>query len=127
MLASQLASLFKGRREFLHAWISHEAQTVLIGKLPDYAYVIDVHIQVTEAFNSGGTDNVTVGWTGTTNALATDTDVATTGIKTVTLGANVGYNAAGQDVNAYYANGGTEPTTGKALVVVEFFRVKQPN
>ena len=113
----------RGPTECFGDWVADDAQTVFLGKLPRFCYVMRVHLHVTEAFNSDGTDNISVGWTGTTNALATNTDVATTGVKAVTLGANNGYNSTEQIVNAYYTNGGSEPTTGKAIVIVEFMVV----
>ena len=109
--------------ERLAAWVADDKQTAAMGKLPANAVVTNVRIQVTEAFNSDGTDLISVGYTGATTAFATTTDVSSTGIKSVTLGSGVGFTATARDVNAYYANGGTEPTLGKALVILEYYRV----
>ncbi len=113
----------EGLSEFIHGWVADDFQTVVLGDIPKDAYVKAVNIHVTEAFDSDGTDQIQVGWTSDNDALATLTDVSTTGVKAVTLGANNGYNGTGQTVTAYYVNGGSEPTTGKAIVSVEFFRV----
>lgn len=106
---------------YLQATVTFGTQTVLMGTLPIGANIVRAHIHVLTAFNSDGTDNITIGYTGTTNAFATSTDVSTTGVKTVTLGANVGYQTVSRQINAYYVNGGSEPSTGKAVVNLEYF------
>lgn len=111
--------------ERLAAWVADDKQTASMGKLPANTVVTNVRIQVTEGFNSDGTDNVSCGYTGALEAFATNTAVNTTGIKTVTLGSSAGFNSTARDVNAYYANGGSEPTAGKALVVLEYYRVPE--
>ena len=111
--------------ERLVAWVADDKQTASMGKLPANAVVTNVRIQVTEAFNSDGTDLISVGYSGAATAFATTTDVSTTGIKSPTLGTSAGFNATARDVEAYYTNGGSEPTTGKALVVLEFYRVPE--
>jgi hypothetical protein len=104
-------------------WITSATQSATIGTLPAYSYVHSVRVHVTEAFDSDGTDLLTVGRVGDEDAFGAAVDVSTTGIKAVTLGAEAGYNASGVNVRGYYTNGGSEPTTGKALVVVEYYRV----
>lgn len=116
---------YEGPVECLFGWVSHEKQTVQLGVLPYHSYVYNVSIHCTEAFDSDGTDNISVGWATDNIALATATSVATTGVKTVTMGTNEGYNSSTQDIFAYYVNGGSEPTTGKAVVLVWFVRVKE--
>lgn len=106
---------------YLTAWLTSGSQTVRMGILPVGAYVVRVHVHCTVAFNSDGTDNVTMGYTGTTNAYATSTDVSTTGIKAPTLGAGAGFDGTAREVNAYYVNGGTEASAGKALCIIEYF------
>ena len=98
---------------------------MLLGKLPAFSYILNVHVHVVEAFNSDAADTLTVGWTADTDALVTALDVSTTGVKSPTLGANNGYNSSEQEVNAYYTAGGSAATTGKAIVLVEFVRVTQ--
>ena len=102
-------------------WVTSGSQTVLLGVLPIASYVARVHIHCTTSFNSDGADDISVGYTGTTTAFATATAVGTTGVKSVTAGANVGYQTVSREINAYYVNGGTEPSTGRAIVIVEYF------
>lgn len=102
--------------------VRFDSQTVTLGSVPPYAYVTNVRIHVTQAFDSSGTDQIQVGYSGTDNAYATNTDVSTTGVKSPTLGANVGYQSAAHSAVAKYAAGGTAPANGKAVVVVEYFR-----
>lgn len=98
-----------------------------MGALLAGTYLAAAHVHVTEAFNSDGTDTLTVGYDADPDAFVTSVDVSTTGVKSVTLGALSGYNGTARAVEAYYVNSGTEPTTGKALVILEILRVpKQP-
>lgn len=113
----------EGICEFLHGWLADDKQTVTLGTLPLDAYVVRTHIHVTEAFNSAGTDLVTIGWDSDADSLCTSVDVSTTGMKITPFGVSMGFNSAMQTAKAYYTAGGAAPTTGKALVAVEFFRV----
>jgi hypothetical protein len=92
-----------------------------MGILPIAAYVVRVHLHVTVAFTSDGTDNISVGYSGTLAAYATNTDSSSTGVKTVTLGANIGYQTTAREVIATYTNGGSEPGAGRGLVILEYF------
>jgi len=112
-------------REMFFGWVDDGHTTMLLGKLPAFSYILNVHVHVVEAFNSDAADTLTVGWTADTDALVTALDVSTTGVKSPTLGANNGYNSSEQEVNAYYTAGGSAATTGKAIVLVEFVRVTQ--
>ena len=107
----------------LQTWVTKDTQNPVMGILPAATYVIQAHVHVTEAFNSDGTDLLTVGWDTDADAIVTSIDVSTTGVKSVTLGSNAGYNGTAQKVKAYYVNGGSEPTTGKAFVLIETVRV----
>lgn len=109
------------------AGTAHKTQNPPMGVLPAFSYVLRVHIHVTEAFNSDGDDQISVGYDADTDAFATATDVSTTGVKSVTLGTLAGYNATARDVEAYYVNSGTEPTAGKATVVLEYTLVTRQN
>jgi len=103
------------------AWVTKDNQTVPLGPLPGNAWVFQCQIQVTEAFNSSGTDTVSIGSGIDSQAFGTNTDVSSTGIKAVTLGGYAGYSpGAHGTINAYYVNGGTEPTTGKAYVELKY-------
>ncbi len=107
----------------LSGWVTWDNQNPSLGILPANSYVVNVRIHVTEAFNSDGTDNLSVGYDADNVAFATNTAVNLTGVKTVTLGTLEGYNATARAVEAYYVNGGSEPTTGKAFVILEYYRV----
>jgi hypothetical protein len=107
----------------LTGWVADDAQNPSLGTLPANSYVTDVRIQVTEAFDSDGTDQIEVGFDTDTNGYATLTDVSSLGILTPTMGVFAGFNSTARAVEAYYRNSGTEPTTGKALVTVEYYRV----
>lgn len=113
----------QGATRALTGWLADDVTSVELGTLPAAAYVPRVHVQVTEAFNSDGTDTLTVGTAADADAYATAVDVSTTGIKTVTLGASAGYVATAVAVVAAYAAGGSAPTTGKALVVLDYLAV----
>ena len=104
----------------LRAWVADDAQSPNLSTLPANSYVKAVAIQVTEAFNSNGTDTISVGYDADPDAFAKATDVSTAGIKTVKLGVLAGYNGTARAVKAYYVHGGTEPVTGKALVTFEY-------
>jgi len=107
----------------LSAWATNSSMTPALGTLPADSYVYAVDVHVTQAFNSDGTDLLVVGWSGTTNALATSVDVSSTGVKSVTLGASAGYNSASHAVIATYTAGGSAASAGKALVVVRYVSV----
>lgn len=104
----------------LVAWVADSATNPSLGTLPADSYVSAVHLDVTEAFDSDGTDAITVGYDADPDAFATAVDVSTTGVKSVTLGAEAGYVGAARAAEAYYTAGGSAPTTGKALVLLEY-------
>lgn len=105
------------------SWITYSRQTIDLGRIPADTYIMRVHVQVTQAFNSSGTDLITIGSDADPDAILTSVDVSTTGIKTVTLGVNAGYNALAQQLKIFYAAGGTAPTTGAALIIIETSKV----
>ncbi len=117
--------LAPGTVETLYNWVTPTVQNPTLGDLPPGAYALRVHCHVIIAFDSSGTDQITVGWDAGVSALATAIDVSTTGIKTVTLGVSAGYRAtgAGKSIEAYYTAGGGAPTVGRALIIVEYCRV----
>jgi len=111
-------------REHLSGWVADNLTNPSLGTLPRHTIVTSVRVYVQEAFNSDGTNQITVGFDGTVSAFATAVDVSTTGVKTVTLGAQAGvYQSTERAVEAYYTAGGSAPTTGRALIVVEYERV----
>lgn len=104
----------------LSAFVTASKQIAYPGSFHAPRRVLRVHIEVIEAFNGGGTDQIRVGHRTDDDAYATLVDVSTTGIKTVTLGSGVGFDATPREVIVEYVNGGGEPTTGSALVTMEF-------
>lgn len=108
------------------AWVTSSSQNPTLGTMPAGSYFVRAHCHVTEAFNSDGTDTLTVGYDTDTDAFVTSIDVSSTGVKSVTLGVLNGYNGTARAVEAYYVNGGSEPSEGKALVILEIFSVPTP-
>lgn len=109
----------------ISAWITKGRQTVDLGALPADTYIMRAHCHVTQAFNSDGTDTITVGSDANPDSIVESIDCSTTGIKSVTLGSSAGFNTNAQQIKIFYANGGSEPTTGAALFIFE--TVKVPN
>jgi hypothetical protein len=109
----------------LAAWLADDIQSVTLGTITKASLVLRVGIFVSEAFNSSGTDTIEIGGTGLAARYAAATDVSTTGPKTPAAGslALPGTMMGGDAVSASYTNGGTEPTTGKALVFMEYMTV----
>ena len=111
----------------MSVWISKDFQNPELGILPPNSFVVAAHLHVTEAFNSDGTDFIQCGYDADQDFVFANTDVSTTGVKSGGLGAASGYNSTARRLEVYYSNGGSEPTTGKAFVIVEYMRVsKQP-
>ncbi len=106
---------------YLQAYLTSSTISATLGVLPARAWVSNVRIHVTQAFNATGTDQITVGHSTDDDAYCTATDVSSTGIKTITLGAGVGYDATARKVVAAYAAGSGAPTTGKAYIILEYF------
>lgn len=108
----------------IQGWVTKGTQTPVLGIINAPFYFVRAHVHVTEAFNSDGTDTLVVGYSTDTDAFITSVDVSTTGVKSVTLGALQGFNTTSYSILATYTAGGSQPTTGKALVILEFFPVK---
>lgn len=120
LIPSQLtAQVPQGR---VSSWITKNNTSIPIANVGDFD-LRDVRIHVTEAFNDSGTDTIGVGYTGSVQAFATNTDVSSTGIKSVTLGSEVGYNQTAREITIYYNGQNSNASTGKALVTVFFDRV----
>ena len=103
----------------IEGWVADDAQNPSLGTLPVNAIVTAVYVWVQEAFDSDGSDLLTVGYDASVDAYLTSLDVSTTGVKTPTEGATVRtVDATSRAVEAYYVNGGTEPTTGRAHIVL---------
>ena len=107
----------------LIGWITYNNASVPLGTMRDDYYVKNIHLHVTEAFDDSGTDNITVGRTGDTDAFMAAEAVNTTGVKSITLGSSNGYNSTNYEVNVYYAGQNGDATQGKAIVIVELEKV----
>ena len=112
----------------LEGWALDDDQNPSLGTLPANAFVYRVDIWVEEAFNSDGTDNLTVGYDGGTSAyLVSGLNMETGGLREhvdeghAQAGATLGtVDATTRAVEAYYLNGGTEPTTGKVYIALHY-------
>ena len=113
----------RGASNRLSLWISHGGQSRDMGILKTGSYYINGHVHVTEAFNSDGSDTLIVGYSGDTDAFIESIDTSSTGIKSVTVGAAKGYNSTARTITATYTAGGSAPTAGKALVILEIWPV----
>lgn len=118
--AAQKATLTSG---YLEAWVEYTDTTVVLGTLPADSFNHNFHLQVPEAFDDTGADEIRLGTAADDNAFFTLTDVSTTGIKTPTAGADAGYNGGAFTVQAEYVGANTDATAGKALVIIEYLQV----
>jgi len=112
----------------LEGWVHDGAQNPSLGTLPANAFVYRVDLWVKEAFDSDGTDLLTVGYDGTVDAYLTSIAVDSAGVREAVnethanAGATVGtVDSVSRAVEAYYTNGGTEPTVGKAYIAIHYF------
>ena len=103
----------------LTGFITDTTTSITLGTLPKGAYVKQVHIDVTEAFNTG---SIRVGIPSNTDAFCTLTAVTTATVKAPTLGSNGGYNATSNKVVADHDG---SPTSGAAHIIVEYFLLRQ--
>ena len=109
------------RERTLQAWVADDAQNPSLGNLPAITVPQIPEKVVTEAFDGSGTDEVSVGTDADNDAYSELTDVTTTGAKNPASGVDaLEYNTAAKAVEAYYVNGGGEPTTGKVLVTMRW-------
>ena len=98
------------------------AGNAIFGVLPKNHYVYNVRIDVEQTFDGGTT--LAVGHATDADAYCTATAVDSTGIKSPALGVSGGYEAQQQTAKATVS--GT-PTQGKAVVIIEFYRVPKVN
>lgn len=86
--------------------------------LPARARILDIKVDVDTAFDSSGTDQLSVGKSGTNNHFVSALDVSSTGRKTPTL-TNLGtVGAADIAVVGIYAQSVADATAGQATVTV---------
>ncbi len=104
----------------LRGWVTYKTSTLTLGTVPPNFYLDKINLHVTEAFNAGSSNNISVGYSGSAQAFGTNTAAGTTGIKTVSLGTAAGVNTVARAVIVTYAQSGGAPTTGKAFVEVQF-------
>lgn len=104
----------------ISAFLTKTNTTVRPGAFSSPRRVVRVHLEVITAFDSDGTDQIRIGHATDNDAYGTLVDVSTTGIKTVTLGSGIGYDATPRQLIFEYVAGGSAPTTGSAVITVEF-------
>lgn len=102
------------------AWIDPAHQTETLFRI--YGVYISVEaawIEVYQAFNSDGTDLISIGTDANKVWLVNNVDVSTIGRKAAALLFTT-EDMSGSDytIKAFYTPGGTQPTTGKAAVYV---------
>lgn len=111
-------------------WLADNNTSMTLGRIPAGSVTTNVWVWVTEAFNSDGTDIINVGIPGNEYVYAYNFDVAATTkfhvplLGTITgsgaVRANMGFRPNAEEVVAFYNAGGSAPTTGKALVILEY-------
>jgi len=106
--------------QYLGAWITKKSTAVDLGVLPANFNILRTICEVTEAFNAGTLNQISIGYTGTQEAFATLTTVSSTGRKTMTAGTSQKQSATARKVTVYTNLTGTAPTTGKAYVGIEY-------
>jgi hypothetical protein len=108
--------------------VKHSRQSVSLGSLPLYAIPLRVLVDVKVAFNSDGTDLLNIGYSTDDDAYVVGADLSTTGPKGPYQFGSAGAGfwlgrveeTSARSLTATYTNGGSEPTTGEALVMIEY-------
>jgi len=113
-------SLIKAMIGTLTVAVSDSKKKPEMGFFRNPRKILRAHVEVLEAFDSGGTDLLVIGHTDDDDAYVTSIDVSTVGIKVVTLGSGVGYDATPRDVIAKYTAGGSAPTQGSVVITLEY-------
>ena len=103
----------------------YTSTTVTIGTIPANSQIVDVYIDVTTAFDAGGTDLVTVGKTGSAAAYVAATSVAAAGRASVaTTGVYSAWaNVGTSDIDyatVTFSQTGTAATAGAARVTIVY-------
>lgn len=102
-------------------WITHSSTMWTGEEIPAGYILLEAHMHVVEEFDSDGTNLARGGHAGDDDAFFTDEDVSTTGVKTLTSGAELkNYSGTARTPQAKYTPGGSAATTGKALVVYTY-------
>ncbi len=97
--------------------ITNPNSEVVLGSFAPNFWVWGADVHVTEAFN-GGSDALTIGHSADNDAYATTVDLSTTGVTSLDIG---GIDDTARIPTAYYTASST-PTTGKALIILKYFR-----
>lgn len=118
-----IAPLVPVVREQLAGWVAWNNQTVSLGPFPDNSVVLAVYVAQWTPFNSSGTDLVSVGYAADHTKYAANVDVSGGYQLTTPPLTTFGWENVGQELVAYYVNGGTEPTAGTCCVMVDFVRI----
>lgn len=110
----------------LQGWVADDAQNPDLdnefgsNNLPAGVFVDIPIVDVTEAFNGSGSNDLSVGYDADADAFGDETDVSAVGPLNMIAGADEGYNGTARAVEAYFTNDGSEPSTGKALVILPY-------
>lgn len=105
-------------------WLTSSSTTLTLPQIPANHVVLRAGMQVTEAFDSSGTDLARSGDATDDDRYTTDVDVSTTGLKSLAAGADLGlYSSVVRTPQFKYAPGGSAATTGKALCWLEYILV----
>jgi len=110
------------RKSVTYSDFNLESTVAMPAGLPTSAEIMFVKVTITEAFNAGTTNVLTVGSNASSyNDLvdATDVDESATGATIVYRGADVTYSV-GKKVYIKYTQSGTAATAGAATVVVVY-------
>ena len=101
-----------------------DSSAVTIGSIPANAQIVNIHIDVTTAFNAASSNNITVGKSGSAAAYVASTSVGSAGRASV---ATTGVYSAWADVGssdvpvtATYSQTGTAATAGAARVTIVY-------
>ena len=108
---------------FITSTITYADTTAaLLGSLPYGAYVSQIRVLVTEAFNDGTSNVIDVGISGTANYFANDVDVSSIGVASVTEAKSgvVVSTSNDTDVYAKFVAGGAGASAGSAKIVITY-------
>jgi hypothetical protein len=101
------------------------AITVTLGTIPGSSIITKCWIYTHDAFNSSGTDQISLGTSGNHGQFSGLVDVSVA----FTLNQPAGvapFASASLVAQAYYTAGGTAPTVGEAICLLEYRRTRDP-
>nr|BDD44687.1 hypothetical protein 17 [Legionellales bacterium] len=111
----------KGIFALQYSAVSTDTSSTTIGYLPANAYITDIKVLVTTAFDAGVV--IDIGDSSTANLFSNDVDPTSTGAATVTLTAQAGVVQSTTDQTAVtfiVVAGGSTLQAGAAKIVVEY-------